>query len=249
MNNSDLIEKYFKNSLTPKEQLVFNELLLNDESFKNEFIFEKDLKKIIAINQKENLKQVLENFENNINNQSKFLFLSKKWLTAASIVLLISVSFWFVKNSYFPSDAKLFTENFEPYRNIIQPVVRGEKTNTLEYKAFVAYENRECHKAIDLFKGSTNSEMDYIQFYKAMCYLSLNKITIAIDLLLPIATSEVHNNNYDKNFNEIANWYLALAYLKSGEKQKAISQFYLIANQPEEYCKKEEARKILKQLT
>ncbi|NOQ91712.1 MAG: hypothetical protein GQ552_03235 [Flavobacteriaceae bacterium] len=244
MNNSDLIEKYFENSLSPKEQLIFNDLLQSDKAFKKEFVFEKDLKKVIAINQKENLKSTLQNFESKIKNDSKLFFLPKKWLVAASIILLVGIGFWFVKNSYFPSDKKLYTQNFEPYRNVIQPIVRGEKINTIEYKAFVAYENRECHKAINLFNSSTNSEADYIQFYKAMCYLSLNKTTSAINLLLPIATSETKNDS-NKDFKKIANWYLGLAYLKNNEKQKAISQFSLIANQPGKYCKKEEASKIL----
>ncbi len=244
MKNSDLIEKYFENSLTPKEQLVFNDLLQNDKTFKKEFVFEKDLKKVIAINQRESLKSTLQNFESKINNDSKLFFLPKKWLVAASIILLVGLGFWFVKNSYFPSDKKLYTQNFEPYRNIVQPIVRGKKINTIEYKAFVAYENRECHKAINLFNSSVNSEVDYIQFYKAMCYLSLNKTSNAINLLLPIATSEIKNNS-NKNFKEIANWYLGLAYLKNNEKQKAISQFYLIANYPNKTYKKEEAIKIL----
>jgi len=247
MNNSDLIEKYFENSLTPKEQLVFNDLLQNDEAFKNEFIFEKDLKKVIAINQKENLKSTLQNFEKKLENNSKIFFLPKKWLAAASIILLIGLGFWFVKNTYFPSDEKIYAQNFEPYRNIIQPIVRGEKINTIEYKAFVAYENNECHKAINLFNSSTNSEADYIQFYKAMCYLSLNKTSNAINLLLPIATANTQENT-NKNFKEIANWYLGLAYLKNNEKQKAISQFSLIANHPEASYKKEKASKILSYL-
>jgi len=244
MNNSDLIEKYFENSLTPKEQLIFNDLLQNDKTFKKEFIFEKDLKKVIAINQKENLKSTLQNFESKIENKSKIFFLPKKWLVAASIILLVGIGFWFVKNSYFPSDEKLYTQNFELYRNIIQPIVRGENTNTIEYKAFVAYENKECHKAINLFNSSINSEADYIRFYKAMCYLSLNKTSNAINLLLPIATSETKNDS-NKNFKEIANWYLGLAYLKNNEKNKAISQFSLIANHPDKSYKKEEASKIL----
>ncbi len=243
MNNSNLIEKYFKNSLTPKEQLVFNDLLQNDEGFKKEFTFEKDLKKVIAITQKENLKSMLQNFENKTSRTSKFIFLSKKWLAAASIVLLIGLGSWFIKNSYFPSDEKLYAQNFKPYRNIIQPIVRGENKNTIEYRAFVAYENAKYHKAINLF-SSIDSKADYVQFYKAICYLSLDKTSNAIDLLLPITMSEVHDGS-DKKIKEKSNWYLGLAYLKNKEKQKAISQFSLIAGRPDKSCKKEEATIIL----
>jgi len=247
MKEFDLIEKYFEKNLTPKEQLIFNELLKNNEEFKQEFIFQKDLKKVIAIDQRENLKSILQHFENNIKREAKILFLPKKWFAAASIILLLGLGSWFVKVTYLPSNQKIYSDNFEAYRNIIQPIVRGSKVNTIEYKAFVAYENRDCHKAINLFNSSKNADTEYIQFYKAMCYLSLSKTTEAINLLLPIATAGFQDNS-QKDFKGIAKWYLALAYLKNEEKEKAIYQFSLIANHPNDSFKKEEASKILSYL-
>lgn len=244
MNNTDLINKYFENSLTHKEQMFLNDLLKKDEAFKKEFVFQKDLKSVIAFDQKGKLKSKLQNFENKIEINHEPIKLPKLWLVAASVILLIGLGFWYVNDSYFPSNEKIYTENFEPYRNIIQPVERGKEINTIEYKAFVAYENREFHKAINLFNSSENSEAVYTQFYKAMCYLGINKSSEAIDILLPIATSE----NQMNSLNEKANWYLALAYLKNGEKEKAISQFSLVANHPNNSFKKEEARKILNYL-
>ncbi len=244
MKNIDLIDKYFENNLTPKEQLLFNDLLHSDEEFKSEFVFQKDLKKVISITQTENLKSTLQNFEKNINNKSKVLFLPKKWLVAASIILLVGFGFWFINNSYFPSNEQLYTQNFEPYRNIVQPVVRGESINSIEYKAFVAYENKNYHKAINLYNSVDNTDADYIQFYKAMCYLSLNKTNEAINLLLPVATSS-NKSTSDKNFDELSNWYLGLAYLKNGENEKALSQFSLIANHPTNTFKQEEAKEII----
>ncbi|MCF6223728.1 MAG: hypothetical protein L3J34_08375 [Flavobacteriaceae bacterium] len=247
MNDFELIDKYFENNLTPKEQRIFNELLNNNEDFKEEFLFQKDLKKIIALDQRENLKSTLQGFENKIEKEVKILFLPKKWFAAASIILLLGLGTWFVNDTYFPSNQKIYATNFVAYRNIIQPVVRSSEVNTIEYKAFVAYENRECHKALNLFNSTVNSKEEYIQFYKAMCYLSLSKPSNAINLLLPIATS-TNKNDSKINFKEIANWYLALAYLKNEEKQKAISQFSFIANHPDNYFKKEEANKILNYL-
>jgi len=242
MKNIELIDKYFENTLTPKEQLLFNDLLHSDKDFKSEFVFQKDLKKVISITQTENLKSMLQGFEKELSNNSKVFFLPKKWLIAASIILLIGFGFWFINNSYFPSNEKLYARNFEPYRNIIQPVVRGKNINSIEYKAFVAYENKNYHKAINLYNSVDNTDADYIQFYKAMCYLSLDKTNEAINLLLPVATS---NNQSDKNFNEMANWYLGLAYLKNEENKKALSQFSLIANHPTNTFKQKEAKEII----
>ena len=248
MNNIDLIDRYFDNSLSPKEQLLFNDLLQNNEDFKNEFVFQKDLKKIIALNQRENLKSTLQQFEDNAIKNTKILFLSKKWLIAASLALLIGLGFWFVKNTYFISSEKLFTQNFEPYRNIIQPIVRGESSNTIEYRAFLAYENNDYHKAINLFNSVNNQDATYVSFYKAMCYLSLDKTTEAINLLEPIILSS-NLEEMDKKLSEKADWYLALAYLKTGENKKAVSKFLIVKDRPCNACKKKRrSENILKHL-
>ena len=248
MNNIDLIDRYFDNSLSPKEQLLFNDLLQNSEDFKNEFVFQKDLKKVIALNQRENLKSTLQQFEDNAIKNTKILFLSKKWLIAASLALLIGLGFWFVKNTYFISSEKLFTQNFEPYRNIIQPIVRGESSNTIEYRAFLAYENNDYHKAINLFNSVNNQDATYVSFYKAMCYLSLDKTTEAINLLEPIILSS-NLEEKDKQLSEKADWYLALAYLKTGENKKAVSKFLIVKDRPCNACKKKRrSENILKHL-
>ena len=44
MKNLDLIDKYFSNTLSPQEQMVFNDYIQNNEEFKSEFLFQKDLK-------------------------------------------------------------------------------------------------------------------------------------------------------------------------------------------------------------
>ena len=63
MEHQDLIDKYFQNTLSPKEQFLFNELLHSDVSFEQEFRFQKDLKKAIRAQEQAELKQRLVNLE------------------------------------------------------------------------------------------------------------------------------------------------------------------------------------------
>jgi len=245
MKNLDLIDKYFSNTLSPQEQMVFNDYIQNNEEFKSEFLFQKDLKEVITSNQREDLKKTLQGFEKDLQWKSRVFNLPKKWLIAASICLFLGLGFWYVKGNFFPSDKQLFVTNFHPYRNIVEPIERDSPKQTIKYKAFLAYENENYYKAINLFNSIKNQNDSFISFYKAMCYLSLDKPTEAIGLLLPIATSKKDNGTF-KNFHELSNWYLGLAYLKNNEKHKAISQFSIIANLPENTCMKEEAEKILK---
>ena len=87
----DLIDRYFENALSPKERLEFNDLLQNNEEFRNEFLFHKDLKKVITRHQNEELKETLGKFETNLNKNSRFSVVPVKWLAAASLALLLSL--------------------------------------------------------------------------------------------------------------------------------------------------------------
>lgn len=247
MNNHDLIDRYFENSLSPKEQKIFNDLLQNDTDFKEEFTFQKDLKKVIAINQQEELKQVLTNKESDIQNDSIFSLLPKKWLVAASLVLLLGLSTWTFKSTFYPSNESIYAEYFQPARNIVQPVVRGEEINTIEYKAFVAYESKDYYKAINLFNSVEESDKASILFYKSLCFLALDKSEEAIGILTPLANAD-HLVSEDGEIYEMSKWYLGLAYIQNGDNQEASTQFAEIIEDPTVKFKKQEAIEILNYL-
>jgi len=244
MKNFELIDRYFDNSLSPKEQLLFNDLLQNDLDFKNEFIFRKDLKKVIAVSQQEDLKSSLGKFEDKIQQNSKLMMLPKKWLVAASVFILATIGLYSVKTEYFPSNEVIYDTYFQSCRNTIQPVVRGENPNTIEYRAFVAYEAHDYYKAINLFNSVADPEAPYINFYKGLSYMEINKLNRAIELLYPI-TKAKNLKGKSANFDEKAQWYLALAYIKNNENKKAIEELSLIGNQPPDTYKKEEALEVL----
>ena len=247
MKNFDLIDRYFDNSLSPKEQLLFNDLLQNDLDFKNEFVFRKDLKKVIAASQQEDLKSTLGQFENKIHKNSRLMFLPKKWLVAASIMILASFGIYSVKSTYFPSNEAIYESYFTSCRNTIQPVVRGENPNTIEYRAFVAYEAHDYHKAINLFNSVADPDAAYINFYKGLSYLEIDKSPKAIELLVPISKA-TNLQGKSANFSERAKWYLALAYIKNQDNDKAITELSFIVNQPSGTFKKEEASEVLNYL-
>ena len=246
MKNFDLIERYFENILTPTEQLLFNNLLEEDEEFRKEFEFQKDLKQAIAVSQREDLRATLQQLEKKAGSR-RLLPLPRKWLVAASFFLLVTLGFWSVQNRFFPSNEALYHEHFEPMRNKVMPITRGSDVQTIEYKAFAAYESAEYNTAINLFNSVEDPKQDHILFIKAMCYLSLDKNNEAVEILLPLATDR-RSSEISDDYSEEARWYLALAYLNQGEEQKAVSQFNLIAEQGENAFKKEEAKEILSYL-
>jgi hypothetical protein len=247
MNKFELIDKFFSDTLSDKEVTIFNSLLQEDQEFKEEFLFQKNLKKALLLNQRETLKETLQGFEKDLKKESK-IFTLRNWLIAATIIILLGIGAFFYMPYGSQEPAKIYAAYFEPYRNIIRPVERGEDDGSIESKAFQAYENGKYHKAINLFNSIEffeDDNSDYIDFYKGISYLAINKNEEAIDVLLPIAT-EIEKGDYD--ISQKANWYLALAYLNSNEIDKAKSQFYMIAQDNAFTYKKEEAGEILKKL-
>jgi tetratricopeptide (TPR) repeat protein len=244
MKNHDLIDRYFENSLSPKEQKLFNDLLQNNSEFLTEFEFQKDLKKIIAVKQQEDLKSTLIQIEKRSQKNSRLMLIPKKWVVAASFLILTSLGIWGIQSKYFPSNEAIYADYFEPSRNIVQPIVRGENLNTIEYRAFVAYEAQNYHKAINLFNSVKNPDQVYIDFYKGICFLAINKPEESIDLLKPVSHTNDLNNKH-KGFNKKAKWYLSLAYVKINDNQNAIKELTEIINDPSENIRKDAANEIL----
>ncbi|MGB5383945.1 MAG: hypothetical protein WBN19_08845 [Lutimonas sp.] len=241
----ELIEKYFSNSLSGEEAVLFEKLLQKDPDFKEEFLFQKDLKKALERQERADIASGLHELEKSYQDKkSKSL---KKWLLAASVALLMGLGYAVYHNYKIQQPDYLFATNFEAYRNVVKPIERGVQTEDLEAKAFSAYENGAYYKAINLFNSVVPKDQEYIQFYKGISYLALDKKTEAIELLLPLATKP---DDKDAKFqwNAKANWYLGLAYLGDGQIEKAISQFLVIVNNPACDYKKEEAKAILDKL-
>ena len=247
MENHDLIDKYFENSLSPKDQKLFNELLQSDSKFREEFEFQKDLKQVIEVSQKEELKKTVAKIEELSQQGDKLLMVPKKWLVAASFLLITGLATWGVKSTYFPSNDALYEEYFQPERNTVQPVVRGESLNTISYKAFVAYESKDYYKAINLFNSVEDPEDSQILFYKGMCFLAVDKMENAIELLKQVKSQSLFSGD-SETLHEKATWFLALAYVKNNEKTLAIEQLNEIVEKETSGFKKKEAEEVLNYL-
>jgi len=235
MKNQKLIENYLSRTLSAEDTVTFNELLQSDVDFKKEVQFYKDLQKVTEFEDGVAFKKQLQQFESEFQpKKSNYT----KWLAAASIAILIGFGSMF----YFQttSNQDLFAENFEPYRNVIQPIVRGEVSDNIKTHAFTAYEKGDYKQAITLFSEIQKTETNnYYIFYKANGYLALDNTSEAISLFKNyIATKG--------EFSEKAYWYLALANLKENNISEAKKVFQKIIKTKTYNYKK--AAILLKQL-
>ena len=220
MNKSDYIIKYFEGTLSNLELKEFNTLLINDNDFKEAFEFEKELQETLVLNDREQLKTEMQHWDT-VYNKRRF----KHWQIAASLLVLIGTSLLFFFNSQSSSTDKLYASYFEPYRNIVQPIVRGEYKDDIQSKAFEAYETKDYKNAIlhfnEILKEKPNAT---ISFYKANALMQLNKANQAIIIL----ETNIKNSDtlQDRNL-----WYLALAYLKKNNIDASKKTLNLLLSQ------------------
>jgi len=241
MNKEQLIEKYLENKLSKKETITFNELIKNNADFKERVKFHTDLKKAVKKADQDNFRNLIEGIEKeaqtkNIASRRPYI----KWIAAASIIVLLGLTYFFNTNQKVSTN-DLFVSNFEPYRNVVHPITRsGNKKPDDETLAFIAYQKGDYKLAETLFaKLYKTTKKPYYLFYQANALLKLDKANDAIPLLL------AHLKLKD-SLSEKANWYLALAYLKINDQQKAKTILKkVITNKT---YKVNEAQKLLKAL-
>jgi tetratricopeptide (TPR) repeat protein len=207
-----------------------------DLDFKKEVKFQQDLKVTIFRHERHKLKHQLQDVERTI--------ISKKaqkiwWLVAATIIVLISLGYFVPRPSY--TNIELYAMYFEPAQNIVHPIVRDVVQDSDETRAFVAYQKKDYARAAQLFKSvfqsNNNSE---ILFYEAICLMELDRIDQAIEKL------ETHGKYTDLVSNK-TNWYLALAYVRQNDFEKAKAILTSITTKKGSY-KYKEAKMLLKKL-
>ncbi|MVO08862.1 hypothetical protein GOQ30_06750 [Flavobacterium sp. TP390] len=241
MNKEQLLQKYLDHSLTEEEKVMLEKEIKENPDFQRELEEAFDVRKAIIAHKKEQLKTTFKTLEQ----PKKPTFITKfiPYGVAASIFISILIVAYFLTNSTFSNEA-LFSENFEPYRNIITPIERSEArphNKSEEYVAFYEYETGNYETALLEFTHLYESEKkSYYLFYKANCELQLDKIDLAIDSFL------AHQKSND-TFKEKGKWYLALAYLKTNDRAKCkIILKEIIQHKSYNYVK---AKNILERIT
>ena len=209
MDKELLIQKYLQGTLRQEEEALFQEYLEKDASFADAIPFYEELNYAFAKADYNQTKAQLHSFYKEEKRSSW-----RKWSIAATFLILIGLSsVWYINS--ISSTESLYAQYFEPYKNIVQPIVRGEAVKTTKERAFKAYDEQNYKEAIvyfdDLLKDTPEP---MIEFYKANAQLQIGDTETAILIL------ESRIKKTDTMYGEVQ-WYLALSYLKLNDKKKA----------------------------
>lgn len=165
-------------------------------------------------------------------------FWGSTWVrVAASVSVLAVCAYLFWPRPEDPQ--RLFAQYFEPYPNVIMPTVRGDVDTTLLERAYRAYDHGKFDDAIDFFRRAGQDDAA-VYLYLGNSYLATGDAENAIPLFEKVISE------YDA-FDDQAAWYLALGYLKNGNKGEAMKIFARISEGRSSHAAS--AKKILSDLT
>jgi predicted peroxiredoxin len=165
-----------------------------------------------------------------------------KWIyriaAAACVLVLIGVGIMqFVGQN---TDAQLYEQNFT---HLPPNFIERDDTISLLTEAVKLYDKKEYGAANPKFDTFLAKDPNNIaaSLYAGISHLAVGETDRAIPLFKKVVADQ------NENFIEPAQWYLALAYIKRGDKNNALSMLGQIRNTPgHEY--RENAKTLLRKL-
>ena len=139
------------------------------------------------------------------------------WLSIASIAAIIAIVFSLnIYHDNLRMD-EAFRTHYTPLEYDPQLLSRGEESPlSLELtEAMDAYQRQDYSAALQKLDAIPNLDENFL-IYKAICLIETDQLTQSISLL-----EELVNHGEATEYYQQANWYLALAYLKIHEGEKA----------------------------
>ncbi len=260
--NIELMDLYLQGQLDDQQRIDFEQRLNDDDNFKKEFEDHRDFVEVIKEEGNKDLKAFLQEIEAGSGSTSVAQASSTNTPEGpkgfnwgrfalgflAGLILFFGIVCFSNKDDQTPADSQieteqLFASNFNAYPNELVRLERsGDEPVSDLQKIMILYNQKkysEVIPAIDTYMQSAEDKRPL--FYKAVSLLASDQDQESIALLEQLDKMD----NYE--FAEGVNWYLGLAYLKTGQESKAKAQLQEIVDNNQEY-KLEEAKQLLTQL-
>jgi hypothetical protein len=235
MNKEDLLQKYFKNTLSQKEGEHLKSLLETDADFKASFEEYNNFNLAFKSHEAGALKSFLKSLDSTDKLQQLKWYKNTKIIYLAAAILVIALCIPFLVK---PDMNNVFNDYYDVYPNVEKPIVRGAEETEIN-SAFKAYEANNYSLAVDAFQNLLEEDNNpNYRFYYAMSLLNNDQSDLALEEL-----SQLENIDFDYQ-NEVL-WYKALIHLKNNENKQAIAKLNELENSESSFKSKE--RKVLLQ--
>ena len=215
----EVIDQFISRQMTAEEEAAFVQKLSTDLALQHKVETVKLL--LVGIREAE-LEKKLEEFHNDSFPAKKNSyqlpvksFLLRKWLVAASVLVIIGVGLLFILNRD-TKEEKLFAAYFQPESGLISPM--GASDNYLFDRAMVDYKVGDYDAALKAWEGLLVSkpQNDTLNYFIGSAWLMKEKEEAAIAHFKKVLSND------SSTFRDNALWYTGLALLKMNRKIEAI---------------------------
>ncbi len=221
----DLLHKYRKGLLNEEELDALKLRKAHDEEFSDFLQIEEDLHGAFQFNEAKRLKEsfVLEDLQTNIRFYQTTLFK----VAAAIFAIIVTTTFLMDQK---PDFNKVYAAYYEPYPNVVAPVLRSDSSYN---NAFVFYEAGKYQEALAIFR---EQGVESNTFYIGQCLLATGAYAESVDIFKNIVDT-------NSKFAVPSQWYLALAYLQLDNEKEAHMILFKLTGNETQYAHK--AREVL----
>jgi len=215
-----LIEKYLDGSLQSADEKTFSEKLRESKNFAEEVYLQETMLEALKKEESTKLRELLKKEARNIVVPDQATPNFRRYYLFAAVIALLVISTIVIV----PSRKSLFKAYYEPLVEV--PITRSESSDFDKYRAAMkSYSEEDYSRAIELFQTIIDVENKAVaSLYLGNCFLATRESRNAIIQFQSARLSE------SGEVVEIASWFLALAYVQEGEKEKASSLLSKISN-------------------
>lgn len=223
---SEIIERYLKGLMTDVELASFNAMVKEDAKFAQEVDLNRQLKSALDDWKSMQLRKKLRAIQDeNDRRPAVQIFLRSQWKAIAAIfaAIVILSGIMISRISSEPSMEDLYVK----YHQAAKPIMIQRSGNVNPEseqfgKGMQFYANGKYHEAIQLFSEKSNNTAS--RFYLGVSLLEIGDCTKAAQIFEALQNEKVNL------FVDQSEWYLALCYVKAGDKAKAINQLKRVAD-------------------
>ena len=231
--NLEQIERHLEGNLTKSEQSDFEQKMATDKAFAQEVkLFQSLIKGIdasgaVAFEKKVNSWEQAFKQGNNDNSVAKKPNRTLYYIIGIILLGIIAAGVWYISQPKAPQQELIFASNFQAYPST---AVRGENNSDFA-DGLNAYDSKNYTEAVAAFEDYLNDDeaTDRLpaQFYLGISQLGADQPEAAISNFQAVIDAGY------LSLEEAAQWYLALAYLKSEQYDNLQKQLDLIINTPQ----------------
>jgi tetratricopeptide (TPR) repeat protein len=215
----EAIEGYILQQMSVEETEAFTKKLNTDLALQHKL---ETVKLLLVGIQEAELQKKLDEFHNGLVSTKKNriepptkTFAIKKWLVAASVIVIACVGslLFFNKET---KEEKIFAAYFQPEPGLISAMSTTD--SYLFDRAMIDYKTGEYDAALKTWESllASNPKNDTLNYFIGSVYLIREKEDIAIDYFKKVISNE---NSF---FRNEALWYTGLALLKTNKKPEAV---------------------------